>query len=70
VPSEEIGEHLENVVSSSLSTDLDRQTLPRVLVEHGQKLQRTAVMDPRASGWPSSVFPARIFAVIAMARNT
>ena len=44
VPSEEIGEHLENVVSSSLSTDLDRQTLPRVLVEHGQKLQRTAVM--------------------------
>ena len=32
VPSEEIGEHLENVVSSSLSTDLDRQTLPRVLV--------------------------------------
>ena len=47
VPSEEIGEHLENVVSSSLSTDLDRQTLPRVLVEHGQKLQRTAVM-PRA----------------------
>ena len=30
VPSEEIGEHLENVVSSSLSTDLDRQTLPRV----------------------------------------
>ena len=27
VPSEEIGEHLENVVSSSLSTDLDRQTL-------------------------------------------
>ena len=48
VPSEEIGEHLENVVSSSLSTDLDRQTLPRVLVEHGQKLQRTAVMGPRA----------------------
>ncbi len=45
VPSEEIGEH-ENVVSSSLSTDLDRQTLPRVLV--GQKLQRTAVMGPRA----------------------
>ena len=44
VSSEEIGEHLENVVSSSLSTDLDRQTLPRVLVEHGQKLQRTAVM--------------------------
>ena len=43
VPSEEIGEHLENVVQiSSLSTDLDRQTLPRVLVEHGQKLQRTS----------------------------
>ena len=41
-------DNLENVVSSSLSTDLDRQTLPRVLVEHGQKLQRTAVMGPRA----------------------
>ena len=48
VPSEEIGENLEYIIGSSPSTDPDRQTPPRVLVEHGQELQRSAVMGPRA----------------------
>ena len=41
VPSEEIREHLENVVSSSLSTDLDLpDTAACTRSEHGQKLQK------------------------------
>ena len=34
-------------MSSSPSTDLDRQTLPRILVEYRQQLQSTAVVGPR-----------------------
>ena len=37
---EEIGEGLEHIVSSCVATDLDCQTLPRVLIDHGQELQR------------------------------
>ena len=44
VPSEEVGEDLEYVVRSTPSTHLDCQTLPRVLVEHRQKLQGAAVV--------------------------
>ena len=33
VPSEEIGENLEYIIGSSPSTEPDRQTPPRVLVE-------------------------------------
>jgi hypothetical protein len=48
VPSEEMGENLEYIMRSSPSIDLDRQTLPRVLVEHGQKLHGTPVVGSRA----------------------
>ncbi len=48
VMGEEFGQDLEHVVSSDLSTDRDRQALPRVLVEHCQQLQGTTVVRPRA----------------------
>ena len=37
VASEELGQNLEHVVGSDLSSHLDRHTLPRVLVEHGSR---------------------------------
>ena len=45
---EEFGQDLEHVVGSDLTTDLDRQALPRVLVDHRQHLQGTTVERPRA----------------------
>ena len=48
VASKEIGENLDNIMGSSPSSDLDRQALPRVLVEHGQQLQRSTVVGARA----------------------
>ena len=62
VMSEEIGENLEYIMGSSPSSDLDRQTPSRVLVEHGQKLQRTAVVgsrDVRAPSYPVKYVIAR-----------
>jgi hypothetical protein len=38
VAHKKIREHLEDFVAFHRSHDLDRQTLPRVLVEHRQKL--------------------------------
>ena len=46
VASEEIGQDLEHVVGSDLSSHLDCQTLPRVLVDHGQQLQGSTVVGP------------------------
>ena len=48
VPGEEIGQDLEYVVGSDPSGHLDRHTLPRVLVEHGQQLQNSTVVRSRA----------------------
>ena len=44
VMSEELGQNLEHVMGSDLSGHLDRHTLPRVLVEHGQQLQGSTVV--------------------------
>ena len=48
VPSEEIGQNLEYIVRSGPPPHLDRQTLPRVLVEHRQKFQDAPVVRSRA----------------------
>ena len=48
VASKEIGENLDNIMGAHPSSDLDRQALPRVLVEHGQQLQRSTVVGARA----------------------
>ena len=44
VPTEEICQNLEYVVRSSPPSHLDRQTLPRVLVEYRQKFQDAAIV--------------------------
>ena len=49
VLSEQIGENLKYIMGSSLSTDLDRQTLPRVLVEYRQESDRPAIVRSRAN---------------------
>ncbi len=41
---EEIGQDLENVMSSSPTADIDGHALPRVLVEHGEQLQGSTVV--------------------------
>ena len=48
VAHEQVGEHFDHIMGSSPSSDLDRQTLSRVFVEHGEKLQRTTVVGPCA----------------------
>ena len=48
VPNEEIRQNLEYVMRSSPPSYLDRQTLPRVLVEHCEQLQGSPVLSPGA----------------------
>ena len=48
VPREELSQDLEHVMGSKLSSDLDRHTLPRVLVEHRQQLQSSTIVRPCA----------------------
>ena len=48
VTGEEFCQDLEHVVSSELSSDLDRHTLPPILVEYREKLQNSTIVRPCA----------------------